>query len=39
MISRRRFMELYSKPFSKELHEKKPLKLLVKYEFNELSAC
>jgi hypothetical protein len=34
MISRRRFMEMYSKPFRKELHNKKPLKLLVKYDFN-----
>lgn len=34
MISRRRFMEMYSKPFRKELHNKKPLKLLVKYEFD-----
>jgi len=34
MISRKRFMELYSKPFRKELHNKKPLKLLVKYEFD-----
>ena len=29
MISRRRFMEIYSKPFRKELHNKKPLKLRV----------
>jgi len=34
MISRRRFMEMYSKPFRKELHNKKPLKLLVKYDFD-----
>jgi hypothetical protein len=34
MISRRRFMELYSKPFRKELHNKKPLKLLIKYDFD-----
>jgi hypothetical protein len=34
MISRKRFMELYSKPFRKELHNKKSLKLLVKYEFD-----
>ena len=34
MISRKRFMELYSKPFRKELHNKKPLKLLFKYEFD-----
>jgi hypothetical protein len=34
MISRRRFMELYSKPFRKELYNKKPLKLLVKYDFD-----
>jgi hypothetical protein len=34
MISRKRFMEMYSKPFRKELHNKKPLKLLVKYEFD-----
>jgi hypothetical protein len=34
MISRKRFMELYSKPFRKELHNKKPLKLLIKYEFD-----
>jgi hypothetical protein len=34
MISRKRFMELYSKPFRKELHNKKPLKLLVRYEFD-----
>jgi nitrate reductase NapAB chaperone NapD len=33
MISRKRFMELYSKPFRKELHNKKPLKLLIKYDF------
>lgn len=34
MISRRRFMELYSKPFRKDLYNKKPLKLLVKYNFD-----
>jgi hypothetical protein len=34
MISRKRFMEMYSKPFRKELHNKKPLKLLIKYEFD-----
>jgi hypothetical protein len=34
MISRKRFMEMYSKPFRKELHNKKPIKLLIKYEFN-----
>ena len=34
MISRRRFMEMYSKPFRKELYNKKPLKLLVKYDFD-----
>ena len=34
MISRKRFMEMYNKPFRKELHNKKPLKLLVKYEFD-----
>jgi hypothetical protein len=34
MISRRRFMEMYSKPFRKELHNRKPLKLLVKYDFD-----
>jgi hypothetical protein len=34
MISRRHFMELYSKPFRKELYNKKPLKLLVKYDFD-----
>jgi hypothetical protein len=34
MISRRRFMELYSKPFRKELYNKKPLKLLVKFDFD-----
>jgi hypothetical protein len=27
-------MEMYSKPFRKELHNKKPLKLLVKYDFD-----
>jgi hypothetical protein len=35
MISRKRFMELYSKPFRKELHNKKSLKILVKYDFDE----
>jgi serine phosphatase RsbU (regulator of sigma subunit) len=34
MISRKRFMELYSKPFRKELHHNKPLKLLVKDNFD-----
>jgi hypothetical protein len=34
MISRKRFMEMYSKPFRKELHNKKPLKLLIKYDFD-----
>jgi hypothetical protein len=34
MISRKRFMELYSKPFRKELYNKKPLKLIVKYDFD-----
>lgn len=34
MISRRRFMEMYSKPFRKELYNKKPIKLLVKYDFD-----
>lgn len=34
MISRKRFMELYSQPFRKELHNKKPLKLLLKYGFD-----
>jgi thioredoxin-related protein len=34
MISRKRFMEMYSKPFRKDLHNKKPLKLLVKYDFD-----
>jgi hypothetical protein len=34
MISRTRFMEMYSKPFRKELHNKKSLKLLVKYDFD-----
>lgn len=35
MISRKRFMELYSKPFRKDLYNKKPVKLLVKYGFDE----
>ncbi len=34
MISRKRFMELYSKPFRKELYNKKPLKLIIKYDFD-----
>ena len=34
MISRKRFMELYSKPFRKELYNKKPLKIIVKYDFD-----
>ncbi len=34
MISRKRFMELYSKPFRKDLYNKKPLKIIVKYDFD-----
>jgi hypothetical protein len=34
MISRKRFMEMYSKPFRKELHNNKPLRLLVKHDFD-----
>ena len=34
MISRKRFMELYSKPFRKDLYNKKPLKIMVKYDFD-----
>ncbi|NVN93530.1 MAG: SpoIIE family protein phosphatase [Desulfuromonadales bacterium] len=34
MISRKRFMELYSKPFRKELHHNKPVKLIVKDNFD-----
>ncbi|RQW86147.1 MAG: hypothetical protein EHM79_10240 [Geobacter sp.] len=33
MISRKRFMELYSKPFRKELHHNKPLQLIAKDNF------
>ncbi len=34
MISRKRFMELYSKPFRKELYSKKSLKLMVAEDFD-----
>lgn len=35
MISRKRFMELYSKPFRKELYTKKPLTLLIENDFDD----
>jgi len=35
MISRQRFMELYSKPFRKDLYNSKPLKMFVEDDFNK----
>jgi len=34
MISRKRFMETYSKPFRKDLYNRRPLKLFVKDDFD-----
>lgn len=34
MVSRKRFMEFYNKPFRKELHHNKPVKLIVKDNFD-----
>jgi len=34
MVSRKRFMELYSKPFRKELYGKKSLKVIVESDFD-----
>jgi|GEM_PF-2488377 len=34
MISRKRFMELYSKPYRKDLYNNKPVKLIIEEGFN-----